>query len=677
MLTFSRFGLACIGFAVIAPAHAAFGPSTSHPQLPLWDAAAINGMCEPKLADFRKMKSEMEAKKTSQGIFDEFNRLAIAQRDLNGPLSIIANTSPDKATREASDACALKQAPFNTELFQSEAIYRRVKDAKTIDAIQRQYRQDLVEQFEDRGVTLPADKRERVKAINQELTNLSLQFAKAIRDDDTKVVFTPAEMAGLPDSYLKAQKRDEQGNYVLPLANPSYLPFVQLASNEEARKRYWLARQMQGQRGNIDILNQAVALRLELGKLYGYPDFATLVVKRRMAATPEAVYKFLDDVKAAVGEVEKRELDELRQAKADDVGQAVAQVKLNRWDVPYYQERVKKARFDIDQEELRKYFPTEASIAYTLKVAETLYGVHFVPSSAPTWHPDVRVVDVYDRKVDGHDGAGLGKFVGSFYLDLFPRDGKYTHAAAWPVRQVSTLARQAGSPGYRTPISVLVTNLNRAGLNQDEFRTLMHEFGHVLHGVLSKARFADEAGTAVKRDFVEAPSQMFEEWSRREEPLKLFAEVCKDCPQLSTDQIDRLNAAHRYGQGIAYARQWFYASYDLSLTNAHPKDALEAWSTLEAGTPLGTVPGTLGPASFTHLLSGYAAGYYGYMWSEVLALDMLSGFHGQLMNPTDGRRYRDVILARGGEQPPDQLVERFLGRKPSSEAFFEEITGRR
>ena len=664
-------------FLVLSSAHAAVsGPE--RPQIPLWDAAKIEAMCDPSIDGFRKTQAAMEAKRGAAGILDEWNRLSIATGDLIGPLSLIANVSTDKPTREAADACQLKFNPFQTDLFQSEALYRRVKALKPADAVQRQYRQDLLESFEDGGVTLPVDKRARVKEINQQIADLAQQYEKNVRDDGTKVVFAPDEMAGLPAAYLEAQKKDEQGNYVLPLSYPSYIPFMQLASNGDARKRYWIAKLNEGKQANIDLLNRIVGLRLELAKLYGYPDFATFVIKRRMAGSPDAVYKFLGEVKTAVTDLEKSEVAELRQFKADDRKQPLDATTLDRWDIAYYQEKLKKARYDVDQEALRKYFPTEASIAYTLRVAETLYGIRFVPSNAPTWHPDVRVFDLFDeaRSKDA-DGRKQGAFIGTVYLDLFPREGKYNHAAAWPVRSVSTLAKQPGLPGYRTPISALVTNFNRVGFDHDELETMLHEFGHCLHGVLSKARFVDEAGTSVKLDFVEAPSQMFEEWARREDALKLFADVCRDCPQLTHDQIDRLDAARRYGRGIRYARQWVYASFDMSLTTPQPDDAQVAWAKIEGATPLGTYPGTLFPAAFGHLVGGYAAGYYGYMWSEVLALDMLSGFHGKLMNPVDGKRYRTDILSQGGQQPPDRLVAKFLGREPNSDAFFREITGRR
>jgi len=224
---------------------------------------------------------------------------------------------------------------------------------------------------------------------------------------------------------------------------------------------------------------------------------------------------------------------------------------------------------------------------------------------------------------------------------------------------------------------VLVTNFNPQGLDHDELETMLHEFGHVLHGVLSTTRYIDQAGTSVKRDFVEAPSQMFEEWARRPETLAVFAEVCPDCPRLSAEQLQQLDRARKFGRAMRYSRQWQYASYDMRLHTGAPRPALDTWVALEKSMPLGYVEGTLFPAAFGHLMGGYAAGYYGYLWSEVMALDMLSAFQGKLMDPATGRRYRELILSRGGEVAPLAMVEAFLGRKPSTDAFFAEITGKR
>ena len=203
-----------------------------------------------------------------------------------------------------------------------------------------------------------------------------------------------------------------------------------------------------------------------------------------------------------------------------------------------------------------------------------------------------------------------------------------------------------------------MANLDRNGLTQDELETLMHEFGHVLHGVLSRVEYNPDAGTAVKNDFVEAPSQMFEEWARREQPLDLFKQVCPDCPHLTHDEIERLEAAHHYGQGTRYARQWLYASYDMALSHGSAA-AAGGLEEVRVATPLGYVEGTMFPASFSHIASNYGAGYYGYMWSEVLALDMLTPFKKNMLDPAVGRRYRDTILANGGPGRGDGAGEAF------------------
>jgi thimet oligopeptidase len=264
--------------------------------------------------------------------------------------------------------------------------------------------------------------------------------------------------------------------------------------------------------------------------------------------------------------------------------------------------------------------------------------------------------------------AVSGALVGGIYLDLYPREGKYKHAAAWPVRGVSR--RSA-----RKPISVLVTNFNREGLTHDELETLLHEFGHVLHGVLSDTFYVGHAGTSVERDFVEAPSQMYEEWASRMESLSLLRMQCADCPAIDESLVQRLNAAKKFGAGIDYGRQLLYASFDMALSSEKPGRALEVWAGMEGDTPMGYVPGTQFPGTFEHISSGYAAGYYGYMWAKVIALDLVSAFGADLMNSEIGRRFREMILSRGSEEPARDLVERFLGRPVASDAFFHHIGG--
>jgi thimet oligopeptidase len=667
---------AIAGMLVIA---AAIG-APSRPTIPLFDAATIAGRCDAELAKARATKKAIEAKKDAD-VFADWNRLSLQVQDFGYPVYLLQNVATDKPTRDAAQACLERLLPFETEMAQSVPLYLRVRAVKPKDEIDQTFRQDLIEKFEDGGATLPPDKRKRAQEITDEIERLGLQFNKNVNEDPTTVVLTPAEAAGMRETWLAARKRDANGNLVLGLDEPTVVPFLQNATSDAARRKVWMARHRQGGEQNLLLLDRALKLRYELAQLHGMPDFATYAVKRRMAQTPAAVNEFLGKVQTAVDEVEARELAELRADKAKFTGTDPAVPMLYRWDVAFHQERIRRARFKIDQEALRAYFPTDKSVLYTLNLAERLYGIKFVERKVPVWHEDVRYFDVFERAPErnamgktgavGKDAAGKpGAFVGGIYLDLYPREGKYNHAAAFSVRPGSTLVQ-------RTPISVLVTNFDRKGLNHDELETLLHEFGHVLHGVLSKTRYADQSGTSVKRDFVEAPSQMFEEWARREEAFRLFAEICPECPRLTSAQIEQLDSARKYGRGIFYARQYVYATYDMKLHTGVPPAAMATWAEQEGKTRLGHVDGSLLPASFGHLMSGYAAGYYGYMWSQVLALDMLSAFDGKLMNADVGRRYRQTILASGGQRPPQALVEAFLGRKPNSDAFYAEITGRR
>ena len=650
------------GALALAFAFAAFAPAArARALMPVYDAAGIARACDAGLAKARRMMAAMEAKRGPAGIFAEWNRLAIELEDVGAPIYLLSNVHPDKAARDAAEPCLTKFTTLNTDLFQSEKLYARVVAAKPANAHQAKLRKDLLESFEDSGASLPPAKRARAKAIFDELEELRQAYDRNVRDDATKVVFKPAEMEGLPKAYLEAHKRDADGNYVLGLDYPSYIPFMDRARDGAARERYYRAKLNEGGEANLKLLEKIYDLRKELAALYGLPSFAAYSLRHKMAHDPQTVEKFLAQVHDAVAPVEKKELAELRAEKAKELGTPLESTTLERWDVAYYQDKVKRERYAVDQEALRRYFPTDKAIEYTMLVAQRLYGVKFREVKVRAWHPDVRYFDV----VDAHSG----RFIGGFYLDLYPRDGKYNHAAAFPIRGASRLA-------HRTPLAALVTNFNRTGLDADELETMMHEFGHVLHNVLSTVDYDPDAGTAVKIDFVEAPSQMFEEWARREQPLELFRQVCPDCPHLTHEQIAQLEAARKYGQGIRYARQWLYATFDMELS-LDPRPPLAVWTRLEAATPLGHVDGTMFPASFSHIASNYAAGYYGYMWSQVLALDMLSPFRGDMLDPKVGLAYREKVLSQGGQREEIDMVRDFLGRAPSNEAFLEEITGRR
>jgi Zn-dependent oligopeptidase len=631
------------------------------PLVPLYDAAGVTKACKEGLASAGGIFAAMKVEPGAGAIFAEWNRLEIAVEDTVYPMYLFRVAHPDRAVRDAAERCLQEDAAFSAERLQSRALFARVKAAQPADARQAKLKKDLIGAFEDNGVALPPDRRRRAKQILVKLEQLRQAFENNLREDSTRVTFAAAEMTGLPDAYLKAHEpvRDAKGNYALTLNPSSYLPFMQQASNESARKRYYIARWNQGGAANIVLLDEIVRLRKELAQLFGFPSYAHYALRRSMAERPETVFRFLADVKAAVTEVERNEIEELRAEKARDQGTPLAKTRLERWDVGFYQERVRRSRYAIDQQKLRQYFPTDKVVEFMFAVAQRLYGVRFNETRVATWHPDVRYFDVVDAKSN--------RFLGGIYLDLFPREGK--------VGDAEITIRNASRVAGRTPLTALVLTLDRQGLDHWHFEVLIHEFGHALHTLLSRIDYVRHG--SVKNDFVEAPAQMFQEWARRERPLALFKDICPRCPQLTPADIKNLEAARRYGKGIEYAREWLLATFDMTLST-DPQPALELWKRLEAGTPLGHVDGTSFPSAFSALAyNGYAAGYYGYMWSLVIALDLLTPFRKNMLDPNVGTRFRNTILAQGGQLEEMQQVRKFLGRDLSSEAFFAEITGRR
>ncbi|MBI2751347.1 MAG: Zn-dependent oligopeptidase [Burkholderiales bacterium] len=626
-------------------------------------AKQIPKLCDQSIAQARariaKLKALPLSKVSARTVLHAWNVLDMGLQDIGGPVGLLSETSPDPEVRKAAEACDLKLSALPNEYLQSEALFQRVKALQVSDPIDVMARQSILDDFEERGVSLPAAKRERAKVIFERLDKLSQDFARNVRDTATKLAFSEAELQDIPPSALTKRAKDDKGNYLFGLDYPEFDAIMNNVAVEGTRKAFWTAFQQRGGQPNLELLKEAVQLRLELAQLMGDSNFADWAIKRKMAGSAQAVNRFLDDVQGRVEALERKELDELRVEKVALTGDKGAV--LQRWDVPFYQQRLKKSRYSVDQREVRAQFPTDPTIAWMMEVTSTLYGVQFKPNQTlPVWQADVRGYDVFDSK--------SGQYLSSFYLDLFPRDGKYKHAAAFPVRGVSTLAG-------RTPVSVLVTNFNREGFDQNELETLFHEFGHIMHGVLSKTRYVLNAGTGVKRDFVEAPSQMYEEWSRRPESLALFAKVCPSCKPIDAKLIERMNASRAFGRGLLYARQRLYAAWDMALHTPTLVDPMQTWVDLEGKTPLGYVPGTMVPAAFGHIMGGYQAGYYGYMWSEVLALDMRSAFGANVMDTAQGARYRQLILENGGQRAPAELVEAFLQRKPSPDAFFKEITG--
>lgn len=624
---------------------------------PAWrHAAQVKADCARMLADLHR-----QARAIEQGPDDGAATLraldALWRRgeDTTGPLDLLAAVHPAKPIRDAADACGVAYQAFVAGFHQNARVYRRLKAVQPADAIDARLQRDQLDAFEDAGVALAPAPQRRARAINRTLTRLAQDYDRQVREERRRVPFTAAELQGVPESVWRGAPRDAQGRYLLGLESPTADPVREHAHDAAARERLWRAEMARGGRANLALLGQLAELRREYARLFGFPSYADFALRRQMAGSEAAARSFLAEVQQAVAQRERSDIELLREAKARQLGTPLAATTLQRWDVDYQLERVRAATYAIDQEAMRVHFPPEPSLRFVFGLAEQLFGVRFAPVPQALWHADVRAFLVSD--------AADGRALGTLFVDLYPRADKYGHAAVWPLLNASA---EAG----RRPVAALVVNFNRQGLTLDELETLLHEFGHALHVLLSTTRHALQGGTNVPVDFVEAPSQMLEDWVYDPAVLQRFQQVCAECPPVPAVLVERAARARHFAKGLRTARQLLYAGYDLTLYGRTREAPLPLWARMEGATPLGHVPGTMFPANFSHIASGYSAGYYGYLWSLALAEDLRTPFAADKLDAAVGRRYRETVLAQGAQVAPEEQLRRFLGRPANRDAFF-------
>ena len=652
---------------VVHPAHKSttvapvFVPGVADLPFPAFaDATQVGSACTTGIEGAMLRVKELEKRKPGPDWLKSWEDLYDWEEDRSGALIFLENVHPDAEVRAAAEACALRWQDFQSALGVNEKLYLGAKNslanASLKDPLDRRAVQLALEAFEDAGAALPRDKQAKARELSDKLTALSQQFNKNIRDAHLRVALGPAELKGVPDTFWKDQPRDADGKVALGLDGAGYAALMQFAEDAGARERVWRAKTNQGGPENLKLLAQIEQLRLAQARLFGFQSYDDFLLRRRMVESTAHAGRFLDDVRAAVADGERRDVAELREAKARHLGQPVEGVRLQRWDTMFYAQRLARERFAVDDEAFRPYFPPQEALRFAMRVAEKMFGVRYEQVEGSFWAPEVQSWAI-------KDGAS-GKKIATLYIDPYPREGKYNGAAVWAYRNAATgTGRQAQA--------ALVLNLDRRGLTLSELATLMHEFGHTLHDDLSATRHASDGGQNVAQDFVEAPSEMLEDWVYDKKVLKVFQEVCPGCKPVPDDMVDKARGARDFGRDMQMARQVLYASYDLALHGPAAPDPLETWQKMEAATTLGYVAGSTFPAGFAHIASGYGAGYYGYLWSQAVAADLRSAFGADKLDPKVGARYRAAVLAQGGQKPPQQLVKDFLGRDASTQAFLD------
>ncbi|MGF1452333.1 MAG: M3 family metallopeptidase [Opitutales bacterium] len=608
--------------------------------------------------------------------------LDLLYADLNqvvGTLYLLKETYPEAELREAGSEAIQRFQDWHVGFSFRDDIYKTIKayhDSgrwNELSGEDRKLYEDTWDSFERRGFTLPEDERARLEEVLKETGRLELEFGDNIRAASTPMSFTAEELEGVPESFLEAVA-NEEGTYTVD-ANVTfhYLTIADNAVDPETRKRFLIARYNRADEENIPLLQQIVTMRREAAALLGYNSWADYQTEPRMAGSEATVREFIEGIASGLEPKFREENETLRQMKVRDTGESDAELKF--WDIRYYRNQLKKQRYSVDTEELRKYFPYQQTLEGMFEIYEQLFSLKIIPvTGVEVWHPKVSSYVITD--------AESGRPFGLFHLDMYPREGKYNHFACFG--PVEGYLQPDGQ--YRRPVTTLVCNFPPPGedrpslLSYDEVETLFHEFGHLLHQQVTRATYQSFAGTNVPRDFVEAPSQMLEYWLEDKTILDRFAANWEDpSDKIPAELIGRMIAAEKSTIANHYRRQIAFAMMDLNLHSEFPVDSppdvsnveVDAWKTyvMEPSFESAFVAG------FGHLM-GYDAGYYGYMWSEVIAADMAEVFRsadGGFLDTETGLRLRDEIYAVGDTRDINESIRAFLGRPASREPFLRQL----
>jgi thimet oligopeptidase len=588
-------------------------------------------------------------------VLDRCNDIAIQLGNAGSLVGLLAQVHPDETVRAMAEQREQEVARLATDRDLDPDLFAVVAAVETtgLDAGSVRFLERTLRDFRRSGVDRGDQVRERLRQLSERMTALGQDFARNITDDVRSIRVTPDRLAGLPPDFLDSHPPGDDGLITVTTEYPDVLPVRTFARDAGVRHDIMVEFLNRAWPANDAVLGELLALRAERARLLGYGDWPAYDAEVKMIGDGSEIPAFVDRVSAMAAEPARRELDVLLRRRQVDDPTATA---LDGGDSEYYSELVRREQFDVDAQDVRRYFNFQRVRAGLLDVTGRLFGVAYRPvPEAPVWDPEVTVYDVHT--LDG-DQERLGRI----YLDLHPRAGKYGHAAQFDL--------VAGIVGRQLPEGALVCNFPRGLMEHDDVVTLFHEFGHLVHHVLGgRQKWWRFSGVATEWDFVEAPSQMLEEWAWDPDILRSFALDADGAP-IPVALVERMRAAKEFGRGVGARTQMFYAALSYWLHVERPDDITAMVRDLQGRYSLfGYIDGTHLPASFGHLV-GYSSGYYTYMWSLVIAKDLFSAFDPKdLFDTSVAYRYRDEVLAPGGSRDAADLIARFLGRPYSLDSF--------
>lgn len=609
-----------------------------------------------------------------------------AGEDLNRVANVFFNileADSDDEMMEMSLEASKKLSDYSSDIILNEGLWQRVKavynqkDELNLEPEYATLLQEVYDSFAQSGANLQGADREKYKQLTSELSELTTVFGQNVLKElaTYKIWLTADDLAGLPESVVEAAaeaaaQNGRSGEYLFTLAQPTYVAFMKYSSRPDLREKMYklyMSRNTKGEYSNIDNIKKIAALRLQIANLLGYDTYADRALNHTMARTPEAVYKLLDQLRDAYAPAQKAEFDELEQFASKYEGKPT---EIKPWDYSYYSNKLKAEKYSFDEEALRPYFQLDSVIGGVFGLATKLYGVNFsLVDDVDVYHPDVKVYKVTDAD---------DTYLGLLYTDFFPRESK--RPGAW----MTSFKEQWTEPDGidSRPLVSIVMNFNKptgdkpALLTPYEVETFLHEFGHSLHGLLTRTKTHSLSGTSVYRDFVELPSQFNENYLTEKEFLDSFAKHYQTGEAIPQELVDRLVASSRYGAAYACMRQLMFGYMDMAwYTIKAPVEDPFAFEN-EAYKDVAMFPyidGTLVSPQFSHIFSGgYAAGYYSYKWAEVLDADAFAKFkENGIFDAATAKSFRENVLEKGGTEDPALLYRRFRGQDPTIDALLE------
>jgi thimet oligopeptidase len=655
---------ALVTLPVVSPsvlAQKAAPTSTGATSVAFWTGMAEPGAFEramdARLAHARTLLDQVLAvtgRRTIENTLRPFDDLQLELDAVGQQAGLIQSVHPDAAARTAAERLSQKASAFNTEVSLNRGVFDAIGalDVTAADPETRYYVQRTLRDFHLAGVDKDDATRKRIQALRDELTEIGQAFDRNIREDLRTVKTSARELEGLPRDYIARHTPDASGAITLTIDYPDSLPVFSYARDEGLRKRMFMEYNNRAYPKNMEVLDKMIARRSELARLVGFDNWANYITADKMVERAKTASDFIDRIVAASGPKADREYAIILARKRQDVPGASV---VNAWERAYYSEAVRKASFDFDSQSVRPYFPFDRVKQGLLDVTSRLFGVSYRRvTDVPVWDPSVEAYEMLE------DGALIGRF----YLDMHPRPNKYNHAAEFGIR--------SGVTGRQIPEAALICNLpgGQPGdpglMTHDDVVTFFHEFGHLVHALVSgRHQWLGVSGINMEQDFVEAPSQMLEEWTWDPATLATFAKHYETNQPIPAALVKQMRRADEFGKAITVRQQMVYARLSLSVYDRDPKtvDTTAMVKELTAKfLPFPYVEGTHFQTSFGHL-DGYSAVYYTYMWSLVIAKDLFSQFdRANLLAPAVAHRYREAVLAPGGSKPAAALVHDFLGR---------------